>query len=164
MENLENLTNASGEEISNDGVDYISAINEMKQNSVSKDQYAKLQQENKKLLDALVSNKQIDAPEEKPVDVNELRQKLFNNEQGLSNLEYIDTALKLRNALIEKGEADPFLPVGSHTQVDYDMQEKAQGVADVLQECVDFAQGDSGIFTAELQRRTRDTMPQKKIR
>ena len=164
MENLENLTNASGEEISNDGVDYISAINEMKQNSVSKDQYAKLQMENKKLLDALVSNKQIDVPEEKPVNVNELRQKLFRNEQGLSNLEYVDTALQLRKALIEKGEADPFLPVGSHTQVDYDMQEKAQSVADVLQECVDFAQGDSGIFTAELQRRTRDTMPQKKFR
>ena len=157
MENLENLTNASGEEISNDGVDYISAINEMKQNSVSKDQYAKLQMENKKLLDALVSNKQIDVPEEKPVNVNELRQKLFRNEQGLSNLEYVDTALQLRKALIEKGEADPFLSVVSHTQVDYDMQEKAQSVADVLQECVDFAQGDSGIFTAELQRRTKDT-------
>ena len=156
MENFENQAIA-GEEISNDGVDYISAINEMKQNSVSKDQYAKLQMENKKLLDALVSNKQIDVPEEKPVNVNELRQKLFRNEQGLSNLEYVDTALQLRKALIERGEADPFLPVGSHTQVDYDMQEKAQSVADVLQECVDFAQGDSGIFTAELQRRTRDT-------
>ena len=104
MENLENLTSASGEEISNDGVDYISAINEMKQNSVSKDQYAKLQMENKKLLDALVSNKQIDVPEEKPANVNELRQKLFRNEQGLSNLEYVDTALQLRKALIEKGE------------------------------------------------------------
>lgn len=165
MENNERIEVENiGNENANDNSQYIEALNSMKQNSVSKDQYAKLQQENKKLLDALVSNKQIDLPEEKPADVNELRQKLFNNEQGINNLEYIDTALQLRKAIMDKDGNDPFLPVGSHVQLTYDMQEKAQEVADVLQECVDFASGDSGIFTAELQRRTRDTGPQRKFR
>ena len=59
----------SGEEMSNNSVDYIAAINEMKQNSVSREQYNKLQSENKKLLDALVTNKQIDVAEEKPADM-----------------------------------------------------------------------------------------------
>jgi hypothetical protein len=32
----------------------------------------------------------------------------------------------------------------------------AQKVADVLQECVDYAEGDSAVFTNELQRRLVD--------
>ena len=156
------LTSVSSEEMSNNSVDYISAINEMKQNSVSKEQYQKLQADNKRLLDALVSNKQLDIPEEKPADITELRTKLFKNEQGLSNLEFIDTALKLREALIAKGEPDPFLPVGSKVQPDYDMVEKADNVAKCLKEIVDFADGDSGIFNAEYQRRVVDTMPTRR--
>ena len=156
------LTSVSSEEMSNDSVDYISAINEMKQNSVSKEQYQKLQADNKRLLDALVTNKQIDIPEEKPVNVDELRAKLFKNEQGLSNLEFISTALQLRDALIANGDPDPFLTVGSKVQPDYDMVEKADNVAKCLKEIVDFADGDSGIFNAEYQRRVVDTMPTRR--
>lgn len=152
------LNNESGETKS-EGVDYIAAINEMKQNSVSKAEYDKVQEENKKLLKALVNNEQIDVPKEEPADIKELRAKLFNEESGLSNLEYVETALKLRKALIDSGERDPFLPVGSKVQPDYDMVEKAEAVAKGLQEIVDFADGDAGIFNAEYQRRVVDTMP-----
>lgn len=56
MNEQEILTNSvSGEETSNDSVDYIAAINEMKQNSVSRQQYEKLKQENKELLDTLIN-------------------------------------------------------------------------------------------------------------
>ena len=95
------LTNESGTEMSNDGVDYISAINEIKQNSVDKKQYLKLQQENKRLLDALVDGKQIDMPKVEEPNIPEMRKKLFG--EDLNNLEYVDTALKLRTALMEKG-------------------------------------------------------------
>ena len=156
------LTSGTGTEMSNDSVDYISALNEMKQNSVSKEQYQKLKDDNKRLLDALVSNKQIDIPEEKPVNVDELRAKLFKNEQGLSNLEFIDTALQLRAALIAQGEPDPFMPIGSKVQPTYDMVEKAENVAKGLKEMVEFADGDSGIFNAEYQRKVVDTMPTRK--
>lgn len=142
--------------------DYVTAINELKANSVSKEQYQKLKDDNKRLLDALVTNKQLDIPEEKPVNVDELRTKLFKNEQGLSNLEFIDTALQLRDALIAKGEPDPFLPIGSKVQPDYDMVEKANNVAKCLKEMVEFADGDSGIFNAEYQRKVVDTMPTRK--
>lgn len=157
----EEITSVSSETTVPDGVDYVAAINELKQNSVSKAQYEKLQGENKKLLDALVSNKQIDVPAEKPADIKELRKNLFNNESGLSNLEYVENALKLRKALMDAGERDPFLPVGSKVQPDYDMVAKAEAVAKGLQEMVDFADGDSGIFNAEYQRRVVDTMPMR---
>ena len=157
----EEITSVSSETTVPDGVDYVAAINELKQNSVSKAQYEKLQGENKKLLDALVSNKQIDVPAEQPADIKELRKNLFNNESGLSNLEYVENALKLRKALMDAGERDPFLPVGSKVQPDYDMVAKAEVVAKGLQEMVDFADGDSGIFNAEYQRRVVDTMPMR---
>jgi hypothetical protein len=150
-------TSESTQEMSNDGVDYISAINELKQNSVDRKQYEKLQVENKRLLDALVDGKQIELPKKEEPNIPEMRKNLFGGD--LSNLEYVDTALKLRTALIEKGEPDPFLPVGDNVNLTQDTIDKAEHVANVLQECVDFADGDSGIFTAELQRRTVDSNP-----
>lgn len=153
----EELTNVSGTEMSEAETDYVAAIQELQNNSVSKTKYEKLRTENKKLLDALVSGQQIDLPKEEKPNIDELRKKLFNKDANLSNLEYVDTALKLRNALIEKGERDPFLPVGDRVSETAEMYDIAQRVADGLQACVDFAEGDSGIFTAQLQRITKDT-------
>lgn len=153
----EELTNVSSEEMLDTDTDYVAAINELKANSVSKTEYSKLRAENKKLLDALVNGREIDLPKEEKANVDDLRKKLFNKDANLSNLEYVDTALKLRNALIENGERDPFLPVGDRVSETAEMYDVAQRVADGLQECVDFADGDSGIFTAQLQRITKDT-------
>lgn len=139
--------------------DYISTITEMKKNSVSKESYDKLKSENKQLLDALVSGKEIEMKKEEPVDIAKLRKDLFNKDGHMSNLEYVSSALKLRDALIENGERDPFLPYGEKVSLTAEHYEKAEQVATVLQECVDFADGDSGIFSAELQRRLKDSMP-----
>ena len=157
-EDEKNLTTEETEEN-----DYIQAINELKANTVDKSQYEKLKAENKKLLDSLVSGQtpDIDKPVEKP-DINELRKKLFNTDNNLSNLEYINTMLKLRNALIENGERDPFLPIGEKVEITADTVQKAENVANVLQDCVDFAEGDSGIFTAQLQRIMNDNGPIKR--
>ena len=157
-EEIKNQSVSEQEKV-NDGIDYIEAIKEMKQNSVSRESYDKLKSENKQLLDALVQGKEIELPKEEKVDVNELRKKLFNKDAYLSNLEYVDTALKLRKALIENGERDPFLPYGNRVDTTAEHYAKAETVANVLQECVDFADGDSGIFTAELQRRTKEAIP-----
>jgi hypothetical protein len=131
----------------------------MKQNSVTRESYDKLKSENKQLLDALVNGKDIEIKKEEPVDIDKLRKDLFNRGGNLSNLEYVSSALKLRDALIEKGERDPFLPYGEKVNLTAEHYDKAEQVATVLRECVEFADGDSGIFTAELQRRTKDVMP-----
>ena len=159
-ENEKNLTTEETEEN-----DYIQAINELKANTVDKSQYEKLKAENKKLLDSLVSGQTPDIakPVEKP-DINELRKKIFNPDNNLSNLEYVDNMLKLRNALIENGERDPFLPIGEKVEITADTVQKAENVAKVLQDCVDFAEGDSGIFTAQLQRIMKDNGPIKRGR
>ena len=159
----ENEKNPTTEETEEN--DYIQAINELKANTVDKSQYEKLKAENKKLLDSLVSGQTPDVAKivEKP-DVNELRKKLFNPDNNLSNLEYVDNMLKLRNVLIENGERDPFLLIGEKVEITADTVQKAEDVANVLQDCVDFAEGDSGIFTAQLQRIMKDNGPIKRGR
>lgn len=156
---IENENSVSQQENVNDSIDYIEAIKEMKQNSVDRSVYDKLKSENKQLLDALVNGKEIEISKEEPVDIAKLRKDLFNKDGHMSNLEYVSSALKLRDALIEKGERDPFLPYGDKVNLTAEHYDKAEQVATVLRECVEFAEGDSGIFTAELQRRTKDVMP-----
>ena len=155
----ENETSVSQQENVNDSIDYIEAIKEMKQNSVTRESYDKLKSENKQLLDALVNGKELEMKKEEPVDITKIRKDLFNKDGNMSNLEYVSSVLKLRTALIEKGERDPFLPYGDKVNLTAEHYDQAEKVAAVLQECVDFADGDSGIFTAELQRRTKDVMP-----
>lgn len=151
----------SGEEMSDNGIDYISTITEMKKNSVDRKLYDEAIAREKKLIKALAEGQQIDLPKEEPVNIAELRNKLYMEPDQLSNLEYIENTLKLRDAIIANGEPDPFLRVGDKAALTQDAIDKAEHVASVLKECVEFAQGDSGIFTAELQRRTVDAMPMR---
>ena len=150
----------SQQENVNDSIDYIEALKEMKQNSVTRESYDKLKGENKKLLDALVNGQQLDLPKEAPVDIDQLKKDLYGkNGKNLSNLEYVSKTLQLREQLIANGEQDPFLPYGNKVTITAEHIDAAQRAADVLQQCVDFADGDSGIFSAELQRRTKEVMP-----
>lgn len=156
----EEFTNVSGTEMSEADTDYVAAIQELQNNTVSKDQYNKLRAENKKLLDALVSGNSIENPVQKPkVDIDGLRKDLFDKDAQLTNLEFVEKSLALRDALIEAGEPDPFLPIGSRISPTPEEARIAENVADIYRECIDYADGDSEVFTNELMRRTVDVMP-----
>ena len=153
MENTEPIVSEQ-ENVGDNTANYIEAIKEMKANSVSKEAYVKLQQENKQLLNSLVNGQGIEIKEEEPVDIDGLRQKLFSaKKHDMTNLEYVSNALKLREALMERGEMDPFVPSGKKIHPTDDDFKKADKVATVLQECVDYADGDAMVFTDELKRR-----------
>ena len=159
MAELENMrTEVENNQVTDTSIDYISAINEMKQNSVDRAAYDKLRAENKQLLDTLVNGQRLDEPviKEEPVNIDELRSKLFNTKhKDMSNLEFVENALKLREALMERGEMDPFVPSGKKIHPTDDDFKKADKVATVLQECVDYADGNSEVFTDELKRRIK---------
>ena len=165
----ENLLNqVQGEQKSESGsaqmvneTDYISAITDLRNNTVSKDEYRKLQDENRKLINALSNGESLPAGKQvtKP-DINALREALTKEDQ--TNLEFVQNALNLRNALIEAGEEDPFVPNGRQIQPTDEDRIKAQNVADVFQDCIDYAEGDSAVFTNELMRRTNDVRIMKK--
>lgn len=146
--------------------DYLAAIKELKENSVDRSEYDKLRAENKRLIDAVVNGQP--GQEEQVVskhtkeEINDLRNELFNSPRELNNLEYITKAMELREALIENGEPDPFLPVGKQISPTRDDIEGAEKVAQVYKECIEYADGDSEVFTNELMRRTRDVkLPRK---
>lgn len=135
--------------------DYLAAIKELKQNSVDRAEYDKLRAENKKLLDSIVNGQSVEVepvPEKKSIE--ELREAYLKEDQ--TNLEYITNTLNLRKALIEEGKPDPFLPIGNQILPTDEDVAAANKVAEVLQECVDYAEGDSSVFTNELQRRLVD--------
>ena len=146
--------------------DYLAAIKELKEKSVDRSEYDKLRAENKKLIDAVVNGQ---PGQEEPAavkhskeQIDELRNDLFNSPRELNNLEYITKAMELREALMENGEPDPFLPVGKQISPTRDDLEGAEKVAQVYRECIEYAEGDSEVFTNELMRRTRDVkLPRK---
>ena len=146
--------------------DYIAQIKNLKENSVSKDDYDKLRLDNKRLIDALANGTQVEDAVGSKVsaveNINELRKKLFSKGSNLNNLEYCKTAVELRDALIENGERDPFLPFGHNVVATDSDHETAERVANVMRECIEYADGDSDIFTNELQRRTVDVVIPKK--
>jgi len=137
--------------------DYIEAIKSLKQNTVDKTAYDALRSENKKLLESLVNGEEIQ-PQNKVLSesIDELRHDILNND-SLTNLEYWDKVLKLRSALLKRGDEDPFVPQGQKvnaTAADYATAEK---VATIMQEMVDNSEGDPNVFLNEYQRRVKDT-------
>lgn len=151
----------------NDSQYLIDTINELKANTVSKEKYDRLVAENKGLADALKTGQQVTLVEpEKEVDVDELRTELYTGARSktMPNIEYVSKTLQLRQALLDKGEPDPFMPNGHEYQYDQRDQEKANYIAQVFQDCLDRAQGDNDVFTAELMRRTKDDNPLKSLR
>ena len=146
--------------------DYINQIKKLKENSVSKDDYNKLKADNKKLIDALANGTQLEGKVEPKIDavekINNLRSKLFSKGSNLNNLEYCKAAVDLRDALIENGDKDPFLPFGHNVVTTESDIETANRVATIMRECIDYADGDSDIFTNEIQRRTVDVVIPKK--
>ena len=152
---------ALGADKETDNNQYIQALNELKAKSVDKAEYDKLKAENEKLLDSIVNGRELNLPseEEKSHSIQELRNELFNKEH--TNLEYCKTALELRKSILDEGGVDPFLPYGSKIAPTNEDIECANRVAQVLQEAIDYADGDSALFTQEIQRRMIDTGPKQ---
>ena len=161
MPTVDENTSVTGQENVDDSVDYISALNEMKQNSVSRSEYEKLKADNKRLLDSIVNGTSEKAEVLPKKSIEELRKNFMK--EGVSNLDYWKNALELRERLIEEGHPDPMIPTGvrvAANQMDYDGVEK---LVSGIQHCIDYADGDSQLFTNELQRITRDVnIPRQK--
>ena len=142
-------------------LDYIEAIKTLKETTVEKSAYDSLRAENKKLLQSLVNGETIE-PQNKVLneDIDTLRKRVLTDD-SLTNLEYWDNVLKLRSALLKRGDEDPFVPQGNKvaaTAADYATAEK---VATIMQEMVDNSEGDPNVFLNEFQRRVKDTQLKK---
>lgn len=143
--------------------DYIDAIAKLKASSVDRSEYEAVRAENKKLLDSLVNGSKVEVETEPkgPTyrDPQEIRKELFDVDNPLTNLEYVTKAVELRDALLAKGEKDPFLPYGHNISPTEEDERAAENAANVFKHCIEYADGDDEVFTNELQRLTEDAMP-----
>ena len=157
IDEKENITS----EEQNPEVNYLEIIKDYKENYVSKEKYNKVIADNNALTKMFMEDGNITvAPQEAPAaNVDELRQALFTEHCELNNLQYVSKALELREALMSRGEADPFLPIYSKDNPTAEDVEKAENAASVFKECIEYADGDSQLFTQELMRRTVDVRP-----
>jgi len=125
----------------------VKALRELKDTTVSRDKYDKdisqLQQREKQLLD-LIKNGGQDEGDDKTIA--DLREQLGKGK--LSNLEYCQTALSLRQKVLAEQQIDIFEAQG-HT-VDRNLVD-GERVAEFMQSCIDKSEGDSSVFTALLQ-------------
>lgn len=163
MENKPGEPNVNVEQM--DAEKYIDIVKKLKENTVSKEDYEKLQEENKKLANTIANGLTVQPKEEQKkaeVDINELRKNFLKENQ--SNLEYAENVLALRNALMEKNpDDDPFLPKGHNINATEQDKIDAQNVADVLEQCIELADGNSDAFTIALQNRMVDIkLPKRK--
>ena len=152
-----------------DTVSLAKALKEARENSVPKSEYEKVLAEKNKLVSEIINgegagNGQTPAPEQQE-SIEDLRKDLYGPKcADLSNLEYWKKTLALREAVIKKGEPDPFLPVGTKISPTSDDVAKAENVAKVVQKCIDECNGDSELFTAMLQSKTNNDSPQLTMR
>lgn len=134
----------------------VDIITELRANTVPKDRYQKLEEDNRKLMKALANGETIQVEAPNTPDIEELRKNYLDFENK-TDLQIAKDTLALRNALIEAGEADPFLPNGKTVEItDQDIVD-AQRVADLLQYAIDQSNGDSGVFSASLASKLVDT-------
>lgn len=141
---------------------YIEAINNLKANTVSKDKYNQLKEENAKLLNSLVKGETLATAEVTPKKTAaEIRKELFTKEHN--DLEYVKQTLELRDAVLEETGKDIFVS-NSTTQPPKDEDyAAAQKTADVFKQCVEESNGDNALFLAHLQNRTLDVaLPRRK--
>ena len=137
-----------------DNTVYIQTIQELKENSVDRKIYDKLKGERDMLIKSLANGDTLEAS--KDVQVRSLADcKADFLTKTTSQCEYMERVLALRDAAMREGQSDPFVAEGHHVKpTAYDYQ-RAQEIADIYRECLDYADGDDQIFMNEINRRIR---------
>ena len=133
-------------------------VQEIKKNTVSREEYDRQVDRNKQLTKALVENQtQKEQPTPQAPDAQQLRTELFGSKkQDLNNLDYVTKALELRKQAIESGQRDPFLPTGGKDANSYTERERAERVASGLQQMVDEAKGNPDTFRRLMEENMED--------
>ena len=136
--------------------EYINQINDLKERTVSREEYERIKNDNRELARALINGTGanipgITKPEEKP-DLDDLRKKLFTK-KSKNDLEYFTNLLALRDGVMADGQPDPFLPVNREFRATAQDEADAERIATQIKEAIEYADGDPAVFSNDLRRR-----------
>ena len=136
--------------------EYINQINDLKERTVSREEYERIKNDNRELAKALINGTGanipgITKPENKP-DLDELRKKLFTK-KSKNDLEYFTNLLALRDGVMADGQPDPFLPINREFRATAQDEADAERIATQIKEAIEYADGDPAVFSNDLRRR-----------
>lgn len=136
--------------------EYINQINNLRETTVSREEYERIKNDNKELAKALINGTGanipgITKPEEKP-DLDDLRKKLFTK-KSKNDLEYFTNLLALRDGVMADGQPDPFLPINREFRATAQDEADAERIATQIKEAIEYADGDPAVFSNDLRRR-----------
>lgn len=136
--------------------EYISQINDLKERTVSREEYERIKNDNRELAKALINGTGanipgITKPENKP-DLDDLRKKLFTK-KSKNDLEYFTNLLALRDGVMADGQPDPFLPINREFRATAQDEADAERIATQIKEAIEYADGDPAVFSNDLRRR-----------
>jgi len=150
-------TSVTGEEVV-DNTDYITALKELKQNSVSKDKYDALVEEKKRLLEAVVNGQEISNSEEDELEPRIEYYKRYKKNDFPTDLEYWTNLINLRKATIKEYGADPCVtgnygltPEGGRVEPAYGEPELVQEQFEIIEDMIKQSKGNSQVFERLLQ-------------
>lgn len=160
------------ENVVNPNEDYLEIIKEMKKNSVSKEDYDKLREENKKLLSSLVNGEEIevDSSEEEEEAPKRTREEiiksiddncssLFVEDNSMSNLECAKRIIKYHDDMIELTGNDPFENTGDKFIASDSDKSSPKKTYEYLKNCVEQSQDDPVAFNVAFQAGLRQILP-----
>ena len=136
--------------------EYINQINDLKERTVSREEYERIKNDNRELAKALINGTGanipgITKPEKKP-DLDDLRKKLFTK-KSKNDLEYFTNLLALRDGVMADGQPDPFLPINREFRATAQDEADAERIATQIKEAIEYADGDPAVFSNDLRRR-----------
>lgn len=153
------------DEVRNEGmdeeVDYVAVVQELRDNTVSKDEYNKLKSENQKLFKALAAGEKIAQETTPKKSIDELRKDVRTAQTSLDG---IKASLALREAVLEKSGEDIFVPHGRKIMATDEDEAAAKRVAETFQQWVDASNDDPVMFASIMMSNTVDTVPPRKRR
>ena len=141
--------------------DYLAQIQELKKNSVSRAQYNKQLEENRKLLNAIVSGDQIEKKEETKQmrTPDEVYNDFIVSDKPRSNVERAKLWIEYRESCKAAGEPDPYASNGTKIKPSAAEIASIDRAQAALEHCIEYSGGNDDIFTTELNRILVDTNP-----
>ena len=142
--------------------DYLAQIQEMKKNSVSREAYDKMRDENKRLLDAIVNGtdlKQEQTEQPKMRTPDEVYIDFVVSDKPRSNVERAKLWIEYRESCKAAGEPDPYVSNGTKVKPTAAEIESVDRTQAALEHCIEYSGGNDAIFTNELNRILVDTNP-----
>lgn len=142
-----------------------SAIIDIKKNYVPRSSYEKLKEDYNNVVDSVLKGEEIAVEKEKePVNIQELRDKIFKPNSGLGACEFMEAALALRDETLSTTGQDIFIPNHKGAKVSAQDQMDAEETAQFFREWLEAANGNDDDFVREIKNNVVEMNPLANIK